>query len=564
MRSSRANVIARDLGTLFQAGVLSGQSDADLLDRFVTNRDDAAFAALVSRYAPMVLRICRRALDDPRDADDAFQTTFLVLVDKAESIRRPESLESWLRGVSRKVSARMRTDAQYRKRRERSIDTLIVASHHNHPTDPERSARRAAEINEIRKIVRDELDSLPDDRRLVLTLCYLDGLTQSEAAVRLGWKEGTVKSRLARGREQLRKRLVRRGIALSTNLLVAALAEEAKAIVVPRKLLESTTAAAVRHAVKRTVIGGTGSVKAYLLMKGTFSMMSIAKMTMILVSIAAVVATGAALGTVANQVDAEEKALKPPDGSRSNDDPSAATFKSVKIAEKTPKSADHIDLEGDFTSPGTYLFNLNMLEYKDQIATARADLKRFKNRVKWLREMVEKKSAPKALLDAEEKIAKDAEIDFEQAQKNLYRIDSVALKNQPVAAPEDAKRKIHVVEIIETIGGGLRSKELTESSMTEALNAVKTIPDLNHKATLELWNVLGEALIKQRQAQYDWDIQIIRRSVDREAPELILPVYLKAIEKGDDSTNYIVMPGDRIIARLKHKSIKANEEPKVE
>ncbi len=564
MRSSRANLFARDLETLFQAGVFSGQNDSSLLERFVTDRDDAALAALVSRYAPMVLRICRRALDDPQDADDAFQTTFLVFVDKAESIRRPDSLESWLRGVSRKVSARMRTEAQYRKRRQRSIDTLSVVSLHDHPTEPDCSARRQAEINETRKIVRDELDRLPDDRRLVLTLCYLDGLTQTEAAVRLGWKEGTVKSRLARGREQLRKRLVRRGIALSTNLLVAALAEEAKAIVVSKALLKSTTAAAARHALKRTVIGGTGSVKAYILMKGPISMMSIAKMTMILVSIAAVVATSAGLGTLANRDDAQEKALNPPDDAGSNDDPPAATFKSAKIAEQSPKSADHIDLEGDFKSPGTYFYNFNMLEYKDKIATDRADLKRFKNRVKWMREMVAKKSASKAQLDAEEKTAKDAEIAFEQAQKNLYRIDLAAMKNKSVAARDDTRRKIHVVEIIESIGGGLRSKELADRSMTEALNAVKTIPDLNRQATFELWIVLGEALIKQRHAQNDWDIQIIRRSIDREAPELILPVYLKAIEKGDDSTNYIVKPGDRIVAKLKAKQTEATEAPKAE
>lgn len=91
---------ARDLGTLFHTGVLTNLSDAQLIERYTTRRDDAAFEALVGRHAPLVWNVCRRVLDDHRDAEDAFQATFLVLVDKAGSIRVGDSLGPRLRGVA--------------------------------------------------------------------------------------------------------------------------------------------------------------------------------------------------------------------------------------------------------------------------------------------------------------------------------------------------------------------------------------------------------------------------------------------------------------------------------
>ena len=114
--------VLRHVHVLFGGGAAGGSSDGQLLERFRARRDEndaeAAFAVLVARHGPMVLGVCRRALRDPNDADDAFQATFLVLARKAGSVRVEGSLGRWLYGVSRRVAARARADAARRSARE--------------------------------------------------------------------------------------------------------------------------------------------------------------------------------------------------------------------------------------------------------------------------------------------------------------------------------------------------------------------------------------------------------------------------------------------------------------
>jgi RNA polymerase sigma factor (sigma-70 family) len=179
--------------------------DADLVARFTVRRDEAAFAEIVQRHGPLVWAICRSSLN-AADADDAFQATFLVLARKAKAIRKPASLACWLSGVARRTvhSVRGRTG----RRREVGLDADIVA----HPSAD-------AELNEQRTMLADELERLPDKYRLPTLLCYYQGLTNEEAAKRLGWPHGTVCGRLARARELLRTRLARRGIGLTIGTL---------------------------------------------------------------------------------------------------------------------------------------------------------------------------------------------------------------------------------------------------------------------------------------------------------------------------------------------------------
>ncbi|MDR3636338.1 MAG: RNA polymerase sigma factor [Isosphaeraceae bacterium] len=194
-----------DLGSLWTLGAVGNLSDAQLLDRFTARRDhaaEAAFAALVERHAAMVLRVCRATLGDDHDAQDAFQATFLVLVRRAGSIRRRDSVGSWLHGVARRVAARARVEAARRRAVERRR--------------AERSERcEAGAIVERWPDLHEELDRLPEPYRAVIILCYFEGLTCEQAAGRLGWPIGTVKVRLMRARERLESRLTRRGIALS-------------------------------------------------------------------------------------------------------------------------------------------------------------------------------------------------------------------------------------------------------------------------------------------------------------------------------------------------------------
>jgi RNA polymerase sigma factor (sigma-70 family) len=186
---------------IFGGGTVAGLGADSLLRRFATRRDEAAFEAIVARHGPMVLGVCRRVLDDRHDVEDAFQATFLVFVKKAGSIRDGEGLGPWLYGVARRVSTRARANASKRRATERSgieVDPACPS------VDPDR--------DEIRAVVDEEIGHLPDHYRKALVQCDLEGITQGEAAQRLGWTEGTVRGRLAKARGLLRSRLARRGL----------------------------------------------------------------------------------------------------------------------------------------------------------------------------------------------------------------------------------------------------------------------------------------------------------------------------------------------------------------
>jgi len=194
--------LQRDLTTLFQLGTAAGLTDRELIGRFSRSSADeaeASFEALVTRHGPMVLRVCRNVLNDPHDAEDAFQATFLVLVKQFRTIRKLDSIGSWLYGVAARVSARARVESAKRRRSERDQVRLAVVS------GPDCDALRGIAVQE-------EVLRLPDRYRSVVVLCYWEGLTHEQAAARLACPLGTVRSRMARARELLRRRLVRRGV----------------------------------------------------------------------------------------------------------------------------------------------------------------------------------------------------------------------------------------------------------------------------------------------------------------------------------------------------------------
>jgi RNA polymerase sigma factor (sigma-70 family) len=184
--------------------------DAALLGRFIEQRDEAAFAALVRRHGPMVLGVCRRTLGHAQDAEDAFQATFLVLARKAASVRPAGALAAWLHGVARRVSL---------KARARSARRQSAAS----PPPPARAGAGPLDELSARELVAavdEELQQLPAAYRLPLVLCCLEGRSQEEVARQLGWAPGSVKGRLERGRARLHARLARRGLVPATALLL--------------------------------------------------------------------------------------------------------------------------------------------------------------------------------------------------------------------------------------------------------------------------------------------------------------------------------------------------------
>jgi RNA polymerase sigma factor (sigma-70 family) len=232
----RGGGAARELQALFDAGAIGSLGDGDLLARFLGRDDSAepAFAALVDRHERMVLRVCLDVLGDPHEAQDAAQATFFILARKAAAIRKPEALPSWLHGTARRVASRALRESIRRRKHERRSAEVSTRN------GSEESPRGWPELHE-------ELARLPDRYREPIVLCDLTGLTHEQAAGKLGCPARTLETRLYRGRERLKDRLVRRGLAPSAALVGATWATESQAAL-PSGWTASTASAAVRLA----------------------------------------------------------------------------------------------------------------------------------------------------------------------------------------------------------------------------------------------------------------------------------------------------------------------------
>jgi RNA polymerase sigma factor (sigma-70 family) len=228
-----------------------GLSDAQLLQRFIFERDEAAFEVLVWRHGPKVLGICRRILRHEQDAEDAFQATFLILVHKAASIGKRQAVSCWLYRVAYRVALRARRRAAKRAAREKPVLDVPAAEPALDPL-----------WRDLRSVLDEEVNRLPEKYRAPFVLCYLDGKTNEEAAQALGCPRGTVLSRLAWARKRLRTRLARRGLGLAGALLAAAQAPEAAMAAVPPMLVQSTLKAALSIAAGTTAGIVSGPVAA--------------------------------------------------------------------------------------------------------------------------------------------------------------------------------------------------------------------------------------------------------------------------------------------------------------
>jgi RNA polymerase sigma factor (sigma-70 family) len=227
-----ANRLARVVRHLQEAAArhdAGAEPDGDLLGRFVRARDEAAFAALVRRHGPLVLGVCRRVLRNYHDAEDAFQATFLVLARRAASLRSPEALGGWLYGVAYRAASEVRRAAARRRAKEA------------------RAVPRTETPDDLGAVLDQELAGLPGPYRAAVVLSDLEGKTRQEVARELGCAEGTVASRVARGRALLARRLARRGLAPSAGAL-AAVARESASAGVPAALVDVTGKAAAATA----------------------------------------------------------------------------------------------------------------------------------------------------------------------------------------------------------------------------------------------------------------------------------------------------------------------------
>ncbi len=268
--TSKSRTFCKQIGMLFDLGAIGAMPDRGLLELFARGGEasEAAFATLVERHGPMVLRVCRHVLADRHLAEDAFQVTFLLLARRARSIHDADALAGWLHRVGRRVALRARAGIHRRFERE---------APQNGDVDVAIAAVDTLERAELCAAVHDEIDRLADAQRLPILLCALEGLSHEEAAHQLGWPLGTIKSRLVRGRKRLEGRLARRGLAPEHSHGRGIDDLRAHGMPVPLVLAVATTRAAVQSCPGAASSAGTVSPSITLLLQRELAAMLLAK-----------------------------------------------------------------------------------------------------------------------------------------------------------------------------------------------------------------------------------------------------------------------------------------------
>jgi RNA polymerase sigma factor (sigma-70 family) len=284
MTGAPLGTVLRRLHRALGRGAAGRLTDAELLERFVGRRDEAAFELLVRRHGPMVLGTCRRLLRHEHDAEDAFQATFLALARGAGSVRRRESVAGWLYRVARRVALKAKARAARRPERPARGPELTAP-----PPAPEAAG------HELRPVLDEEVERLPEKYRAPVVLCYLGGLTCAEAARRLGCPRGTVATRLARARARLRGRLLRRGLGPAA---------------VPPLLLRSATEAGLLLAAGKPAAGAVPASALSLAEGVTRPMLLFPKLKAVALTLLAVGLLAAGAGPAAWRLLAAD----PPDG----------------------------------------------------------------------------------------------------------------------------------------------------------------------------------------------------------------------------------------------------------
>jgi RNA polymerase sigma factor (sigma-70 family) len=260
----------RPLGPFLARHDAEGFTDNQLLQRFVSCRDETAFEVLVWRHGPMVLAVCRRILHNHQDAEDAFQATLLVLARKARSIGKGSSIGSWLYKVAYRVALRARAQALRRARHEQQAAELPPVSDAG-GDDPG--------WRELGSVLDEELNRLPEKYRAAVVLCYLQGLTNEAAARLLRCPAGTIKTRLARARELLGSRLTQRGLGLGAGMLTLDAGTAARAL--PAALLNSTVRMGMQTATGQGIVAGAVPAPVANLTEGVLQAMTLGKMKLL-------------------------------------------------------------------------------------------------------------------------------------------------------------------------------------------------------------------------------------------------------------------------------------------
>lgn len=302
MAKVRLGAFARDWRALFNEGSIGALDDRELLDRFLSGSDDgddraqAAFGVLVERHGRMVLSVCEGILGNVQDAEDAFQATFLVLARKAGKIHRRDDLGPWLFGTARRVA--LKAGIKLAERRARELRTAIVAAE----IKANESTRDPNELDRAAELIA-EIDRLPQKYRDTIILRYFDGLTHEQTAARLGIPVGTIRSRLSRGRERLKNRLIGREGFESRSPCFALAAGKSifvQGTILSSRLVESAVNCAIGREAPTTIVALAASVlrasvSSHVHAVAPIKLAAIFKLAVISVIAAAVVSMNAAI-----------------------------------------------------------------------------------------------------------------------------------------------------------------------------------------------------------------------------------------------------------------------------
>jgi RNA polymerase sigma factor (sigma-70 family) len=302
MAPAKTKAVLRYVRTLAACRPDSQQTDGELVRAFLAGDDQPAFEAIVRRHGSLVLRVCRRVLGNAADAEDAFQATFMFLAQRAGSIRKKDSLASWLHGVAHRMATNARRAASRRRRHERQAG----------PVPPPNPAWQAA-WREVQSVLDEELQALPESYREPLIRCCLEQKCCDEVARELGLEEPAVRQRLSRGRKLLERRLARRGVSLAAVLTAIAGSGPYAAAGPGAALLASTVTLAAHVAFGKAPAGSLASAKVVALVEGASKAMFLAKLKAVVLFLVAIGLAGAGVRALLAQ---SQVSAPPPAGAK--------------------------------------------------------------------------------------------------------------------------------------------------------------------------------------------------------------------------------------------------------
>ena len=306
MARNQMEPVVRYLRRLTQ-GESASVPDQELLARFVNHKDEAAFEFLLWRHAALVMGVCRRILRDAQAAEDAFQATFLVLARKAGSVGQRDLVSHWLYKVALRAALRVKKSGGSLTSLS-NLPASVYVSRPRVPSENTGSDSSGASYQEVRQILDEEVNRLPQKYRTSIILCYFQGKTYDEAALHLGCPKGTVSTWLTRAREMLRTRLTRRGLTLSAGALAFGLSQEFVQAGIPATLITTTLKAAIAFATGEAA-AGVVTAKVAQITQGVLKTMMLNKINLVAVLLTTLPLAGTVGGVVLHQVLAEKPAV---------------------------------------------------------------------------------------------------------------------------------------------------------------------------------------------------------------------------------------------------------------